>query len=122
MLLKNFLLVGLGGMIGSMLRYACYLVFRTSSFPLATFIVNITGCFIIGLLVGYGSRNHMSSDMQLLLATGLCGGFTTFSAFSADGLKLMHEGRTGTLLLYIAASVIFGLLATFGGYKLAGYN
>lgn len=118
MLLKNFLLVGLGGMMGSMLRYACYLVFRHASFPLATFIVNIAGCFIIGLLIGYSNKYYHNTGLQLLLATGLCGGFTTFSAFSADGLRLMQEGRTGMLAAYIGGSVLLGVLATFAAYKL----
>ncbi len=121
MLLKNFLLVGLGGMAGSMLRYACYVLIKPGNFPLPTFTVNIIGCFIIGLLVGYGSKFQYNTNMQLLLATGLCGGFTTFSAFSADALRLLQEGRTGTMLLYVCASVVSGLLATFAGYKLIAH-
>jgi CrcB protein len=121
-MLKSFLLVGAGGMIGSMLRYACYLLIRSNTFPLATFAVNIAGSFLIGLLIGYGSRMQQAQDMQLLLATGLCGGFTTFSAFSADGLKLLEQGKTGIFLLYAGASIVFGVLATYLGYKLMSVN
>ncbi len=120
--LKSFLLVGAGGMIGSMLRYACYLLIRQQNFPMATFAVNVIGSFLIGLLIGYGSRMESSQQLQLLLATGLCGGFTTFSAFSADGLKLLNEGRTGTFLLYVCSSIVFGLMATYIGYKLITVN
>jgi fluoride exporter len=118
MLLKNFLLVGLGGMVGSMLRYACYLLIPAGSFPLATFTVNIVGSFAIGLLLGFAGRTADQHNLQLLLATGLCGGFTTFSAFSADGIRLASEGKTGLLIVYACASVVLGMLATYGGYKL----
>ena len=121
MLLRNFLLVGAGGMVGSMLRYACYLLIRPGSFPLATFTVNIIGSLLIGLLIGYGSR-FPSQDVQLLLATGLCGGFTTFSALSADSLRLLNEGKTGLFILYIILSILFGILATYIGYKLIAVN
>jgi fluoride exporter len=122
MLLKSFLLVGAGGMAGSMLRYACYLLIRSNAFPYATFTVNIAGSFLIGLLAGYATRMEHPQQMQLLLVTGLCGGFTTFSAFSADNLHLLNEGRTGMALLYTAASVVPGVLATYLGYKLLSVN
>lgn len=118
MLLKSFLLVGAGGMAGSMLRYACYLLIRSNAFPYATFTVNIAGSFLIGLLAGYATRMPDPQNMQLLLATGLCGGFTTFSAFSADNLRLLNEGKVGMALLYTAASVMLGVLSTYLGYKL----
>lgn len=119
MLLKNFLLVGLGGMAGSMLRYACYLLLPAGAFPFATFTVNIAGSFVIGLITGMMGRPADQHNLHLLLATGLCGGFTTFSAFSADGVRLATEGKTGLLLLYACASIVLGMLATYGGYKLA---
>lgn len=118
MLLKNFLLVGLGGMIGSMLRYACYVLIPAGAFPFATFTVNMVGSFAIGLLLGFAGRPVDQHNLQLLLATGLCGGFTTFSAFSADGVRLASEGRIGLLVLYTCASIVLGMLATYGGYKL----
>ncbi len=122
MLFKSFLLVGAGGMIGSMLRYGCYLLIRSASFPWATFTVNIAGSFLIGLLAGYATRMNDPQNMQLLLATGLCGGFTTFSAFSADNLRLLNEGKAGIALSYAAASIVLGVLATFLGYKLLTVN
>ena len=118
-LLKNFLLVGAGGMAGSMLRYALYLLIRNHPFPMATFTVNVVGSLIIGLLIGVSSKSPGFQSLHLLLATGLCGGFTTFSAFSADNLQLLNEGRVGLMLLYAASSVLFALIATFIGYKIS---
>ena len=121
-MLKSFLLVGAGGMLGSMLRYGCYLLIKTAPFPLATFTVNIIGSFAIGLIAGYAARMQEPQQMLLLLATGLCGGFTTFSAFAADNLKLLNEGRIAMALTYIALSVVLGVLFTYIGYKLVPVN
>ncbi|HYC27886.1 MAG TPA: CrcB family protein [Chitinophagaceae bacterium] len=115
-MLKNFLLAGAGGMVGSMLRYAFYVLLKTNIWT--TFSVNIIGSFLIGLIVGYAQRMEHPQNMQLLLATGLCGGFTTFSAFSADNLRLFNEGSIGTALGYTALSIVLGVLFTFIGYKL----
>ena len=121
-MLKSFLLVGAGGMVGSVLRYGCYLLIRSTSFPLATFIVNIIGSFAIGLIAGYAGRMQEPQQMQLLLATGLCGGFTTFSAFSADNLRLLNEGKIAMALGYATLSVVLGVLFTYIGYKLVPVN
>ena len=105
-----------------MLRYACYLFIRSNAFPYATFTVNIAGSFLIGLLAGYATRMLHPQNMRLLLATGLCGGFTTFSAFSTDNLRLLNEGKPGLAILYAGASVVLGVLATYFGYKLLSLN
>ena len=115
-MLKSFLLVGAGGMVGSMLRYAFYVILKSSVWT--TFSVNIIGSFAIGLIIGYAQRIEHPQNMQLLLATGVCGGFTTFSAFSADNVRLFNEGNIGTALIYSALSVVLGVLFTFIGYKL----
>ena len=119
---NQFLLVGLGGFIGSVLRYAVYLLFRTHSFPLGTFLVNIAGSFIIGLIIGLSliKGNFMNEQWRLFLATGICGGFTTFSAFSMENIHLLVEGKIIACLMYICGSVLFGLAAAWFGYKLAG--
>ncbi|ULQ57371.1 fluoride efflux transporter CrcB [Flavihumibacter rivuli] len=116
-MLRNFLLVGLGGMTGSVLRYAFSLLFKGSTFPIATFTVNLAGSFAIGLVMAYFSRNSgTDQSLRLLLATGLCGGFTTFSTFSLENLQLLKDGQYSTALLYIAASLVVGIAATAFGF------
>lgn len=113
-MMRSLLLVGLGGAVGSMARYFISRVISTRytlSFPLATFIINIVGCFLIGLLFGYVQKNNTSqSDLWLILATGFCGGFTTFSAFALENVNLLKGQINITALLYITASVIVGIL------------
>jgi len=118
-MLKNFLLVGLGGGIGSMLRYATSLLFTSRYFPYATLAVNILGSFIIGLVLGMSLKSeYFLSNLKLFLGTGICGGFTTFSSFSAENLELFQTGKTFSALIYIAVSVISGIAAAWFGYKL----
>ena len=120
---RNFLLVGLGGGIGSMLRYATSLMFTSRYFPYSTLAVNIVGSFIIGLVLGMSVRNeYFLSNWKLFLATGICGGFTTFSSFSAENMELLQTGKTVSALLYITASVALGILAAWFGYKLLNPN
>jgi CrcB protein len=119
-MLKNFLLVGLGGMIGSMLRYLIVVIVKPASFPYATLLVNIIGCLLIGLIIGFGTKNGLLNDSwKLFLATGICGGFTTFSAFSLECVHLMEQQRYTSMLAYIAISILVGLAATFAGIQLA---
>lgn len=118
-MLKNFLLVGLGGAAGSMLRYAFSYWFKAASFPLATFLVNVIGCFIIGAVFGYALRNEdFSVSWRLFLVTGICGGFTTYSAFSVEMLTLLQQNRLGLFTVYLLATVSLGLLASWLGYLL----
>lgn len=113
-MLRSLLLVGLGGAVGSIARYFISRVISmryTLSFPLATFMINIVGCLLIGLLFGYVQKNNtQQSDMWLVLATGFCGGFTTFSAFALENVNLLKGQLSITALLYIAASVVIGIL------------
>jgi len=119
-MLKNFLLVGLGGMIGSMLRYMFSIVIKPSSFPFSTLLVNIIGCLLIGLIIGFGSKNgSLNEPWKLFFATGICGGFTTFSAFSVECVYLLEQQRYTAMLAYIAISIVVGLAATFAGIQLA---
>jgi CrcB protein len=121
--MKNILLVGLGGSVGCILRYLIQKWMGTltgMSFPIGTFIVNAVGCFLIGLFFSLASKNEsFNSDWQLLLMTGLCGGFTTFSAFTLEGMGLLKQEKTGLFLLYIGGSVLAGLAATWLGIKIA---
>ena len=121
-MIKNFLIVGLGGAVGSMLRYAVQKIFQAqtaAAFPTGTLLVNITGCFLIGILWSLVSRSLTWNDeMKLLLMTGFCGGFTTFSAFTLEGIGLLKENRTVLFVIYLTASVVGGLLATFIGIRI----
>lgn len=110
----NILAVGLGGALGAVCRYLLGQVIPKlgSGFPLATFAVNLLGCFAIGLVVGIAGR-HTDIDPRLILflQTGICGGFTTFSTFSLESLTLIEEGRITIGILYIVLSVLLGLFA-----------
>jgi len=121
-MIKNFLIVGLGGAVGSMLRYAVQKFFQAqtaAAFPTGTLLVNIAGCFLIGILWSLVSRSLTWNDeMKLLLMTGFCGGFTTFSAFTLEGIGLLKENRTVLFVIYLTASVLGGLLATFIGIRI----
>ena len=122
-MIKNFLLIGLGGGIGSMCRYSASLLLLNKSFPIATLLINITGSFIIGLVAAYALKSEwFAANWKLFLATGICGGFTTFSAFSLENLQLLQQGKYLWSLLYITTSIVIGLTATFFGYKLMLLN
>ena len=116
---KNFLLVGLGGALGSMLRYAAYLLITAKNFPFATLSVNIIGSFIIGLVLALSLKDeNFLNNWKLFLATGICGGFTTFSAFSAENVVLLQSEKYLLALTYIAVSIIAGIGATWLGFNL----
>jgi CrcB protein len=118
-MIRNVLLIGLGGAIGSMLRYGTSWLVGPKNFPLATLLVNITGSFIIGLVMAYCLKNEsFSANWKLFLATGICGGFTTFSAFSMENLQLLQNEKFGMAACYTASSLLFGLVAVWAGFKL----
>lgn len=116
-MLNNILLIGLGGGVGSILRYLCQKYFNYS-FPYGTLLVNVLGCLLIGILWGLFTK-QVDEPKRLLMITGFCGGFTTFSAFTYEGVQMMMENRWLIFALYTALSVVFGLFATFLGYKIA---
>lgn len=119
---KELLMIALGGGLGSVARYLCQrgmLLVLPGSFPVGTFVVNILGCLLIGIFWAVlGRSNDYAESTKLFLMTGICGGFTTFSAFTLEGVGLIREQKTGLFFLYTGLSVITGLLATWAGIKL----
>lgn len=109
----------MGGGVGSLLRYAVQALLheriRPYDFPWATLSVNIIGSFLIGLFYSLSARWNLSVETRLLLTTGLCGGFTTFSTFSNDCLQMVRQGYFAPFLLYASISLLFGLLAVWAG-------
>ena len=122
-MLKNLLLVGFGGGLGSILRYVSSLLITTKIFPYATLAVNITGSFIIGIVFALSIKDAaITNNWKLFLATGICGGFTTFSAFSLENMGLLQSGKYGLAFTYIGLSIVLGIAATFFGYLLIMKN
>jgi CrcB protein len=121
-MIKSILLIALGSSIGSIARYFCQKWFADTiqhSFPWGTFVVNILGCFLIGLIYGTAERTTLlSPQTRLFLITGLCGGFTTFSTFAFENMNLLRSGDITYALLYIAASILLGIGAVFAGIGL----
>lgn len=116
MLFKNILLVGLGGMVGSVLRYLISQFIKQESFPYATFTINIVGSLLIGLIMGFASKHDGFVNWRLFLATGICGGFTTYSAFAWENFQLLNQERYGSFVLYTGATLALGLAAVAFGY------
>ena len=119
--MKLILAIGAGSFFGGVFRYLLSLLIHAktaTTFPLGTLMVNIIGCFFIGVVFGIFDKGLMSHEWKLFLATGVLGGFTTFSAFSIEAFALFREGNSTFALLYILASVLVGLLATYVGYLL----
>jgi len=118
-MLKQLLWVGLGGAFGSILRFSMGYWLRNSFFPLATLLVNIVGCFIIGIVVAASLKHQSFADnWRVFLAAGVCGGLTTFSAFSLEGMQMIQDQKILLYLAYVGGSVLFGLAATWAGYAL----
>ena len=121
-MIKSLLAVGLGSFVGGVLRYAISVVMRgmcTQGFPWATLIVNLLGCFMIGVIFAlFGKYSSANSLWCLMLTTGVCGGFTTFSAFANESLQLLQNGNLNLFVLYLVASVGFGLLFVALGYAI----
>ncbi|NQW36224.1 MAG: fluoride efflux transporter CrcB [Flavobacteriales bacterium] len=111
-------LIGIGSFIGGVFRYLLSQLIQTkflSAFPFGTFTVNILGCLVIGIVFGLTEKINLSLEWRLFLATGICGGFTTFSAFSLETITLFRDGQFLYASGYIALSILLGLLAVYLG-------
>lgn len=121
----KMLLVAVGGAVGSMARYqiGSMVLARTETwaFPLGTFIVNVLGCLIAGLLIGVAEyRNFLTPDLRILIFTGFLGGFTTFSAFGVETVALIERAQYGMAAFYVISSVVCGVAVLLGAVRLAG--
>ena len=114
MMLIKCLIVGLGGALGSMIRYLIGLIpiHETTTFPINTFIVNILGAIAIGFVAFYATEN-IDENWLLFLKVGICGGFTTFSTFAIETGTLLKNGNPTRAFLYVILSVLLGVLAVF---------
>jgi CrcB protein len=118
-MIKTLLLVGTGGFLGSVSRFLASRWVQNifpSAFPFGTFLVNISGCFIIGLIYGLSEKSPLlTSGWKLFLVIGFCGGFTTFSTFANENLALLRSGEFFHFFVYTGLSVFLGIAATFFG-------
>ena len=121
--MRVIIFIGIGSFIGGVARYLLSQLIQPKafpSFPYGTLAVNIIGCFLIGIIYGLAQRSGISNEWRLFLMTGILGGFTTFSAFSLETITLMRSGHTHEAFLYVAVSIIIGLLATWSGMLAGG--
>jgi CrcB protein len=117
---NNFLVVAIGGLVGSVLRWLTSVALNPvfPSVPLGTLTVNLVGCFIIGMALAYFiAHPTVATETRLLITSGFCGGFTTFSAFSAEVVGLAIAGRLHWAAATVAANLIGSLLATYIGMR-----
>jgi CrcB protein len=118
-MLKLILIAGTGGFFGTIARFLASRYFQNlflSAFPFGTFLVNITGCLLIGIFYGISEKSGiLNPAWRMFLTVGFCGGFTTFSTFTGENITLLKDGNFFYFALYTGLSVFLGLLATFAG-------
>lgn len=118
--MDKLLWVGLGGTLGAILRYSISLLPLKSSFPFLTLITNVIGAFVIGIVVGLFEKHYLSSNINLFLKTGVCGGFTTFSTFSLETLTLLENGMPSIAMIYAFVSIIGCVIGVYLGKTIVG--
>lgn len=118
-MIKTLLLIGSGGFLGSISRFLTSRFLQNnfpSAFPFGTFVVNISGCLLIGIIYGFSERSSLlTPGWKMFLTVGFCGGFTTFSTFANENLALLRDGDFFHFFIYTGLSVFLGIAATFLG-------
>ncbi len=117
-MVNQYIVVAIGGAFGSVVRYFFKTVVESGKYHYETLLVNLIGCFIIGLLTGLSIDNVANDKWKLLLTTGFCGGFTTFSAFSLDTINTLISGKIVNGIFYIVITLLGCLLCTYLGFKI----
>jgi len=122
---RAIIIIGLGGAVGSIFRWLISQWMEKilgSGFPWGTLVVNFIGCLLIGVIIQVTDRPGISAEWRLLLATGFCGGFTTFSAFALENLKMLGVGNYQGFFIYVFGSVVAGVLGVLTGMKMAEFT
>lgn len=114
------LIVAFGGAIGAVLRYLIGLIplSQKNGFPIKTFLINVIGCFIIGIIAALSEKNSLNPKIVLFIKVGFCSGFTTFSSFALETHELLEKGSFFIAILYIFLSILVGFFAVLCAEKL----
>ena len=122
-MIKSLLIVGTGSFIGGAMRYLLSTLMKSAcgqGFPWGTLMVNLLGCFLFGMLFAvFGKSSATDNTLYLLLTTGICGGFTTFSTFANESVQMLQQGNTWGFVGYVATSIVAGLALIALGYGVA---
>ena len=122
-MIKSLLIVGTGSFIGGAMRYLLSTLMKSvcgQGFPWGTLMVNLLGCFLFGMLFAvFGKSSATDNTLYLLLTTGICGGFTTFSTFANESVQMLQQGNTWGFVGYVATSIVAGLALIALGYGVA---
>ena len=119
--MRIILLIGIGSFLGGIGRFLLTSFVQNkwmSTFPYGTFLVNVLGCFLIGVVYALSDRGSIHTEWRLFLATGIMGGFTTFSSFSNETVSMITDGQFTYAFSYVAGSILIGVAATFAGIYL----
>lgn len=119
--MRNLVFVALGGALGAICRYLISRLAETS-FPWGTLVVNLLGSFLIGIFVGIVNKGLLSPEMKLLLVTGFCGGFTTFSTFASEAFAMLRMGDVMLMALYVGLSIALGIVAVYAGLLISQHH
>jgi len=122
-MIKNILFIGFGSFLGGISRYGISLFFKNSSntnFPISTFLVNLIGCLILGIILGFFEKtSHTTNSLFLFLTIGFCGGFTTFSTLAIENYHLIKNGQLIAFATYTSLSIFLGILLIYFGFQLS---